>query len=140
MPVQVTRGALVAHQFIYAPPHCRTLQFRRTFILLSVPSGMILLTLYLMVSWCGIGLFQEQGQCFFIFLSSSIPTIVFYYFSLSLLSIYMLVLWGWGLQTDRVYITFSQPCTAYFFYNNNNKVGVSFTSTYLLASERRVMT
>ena len=39
-------------------------------------------------------------------------------FSLSLLSVYRMVLWGWGLRTDRVYITLSQPCT--FFYNNNN--------------------
>ena len=45
--------------------------------------------------WCGTGGFQEQGQCFFIGLSCSIPTIVFYSFSLSLLSFYRLVLWGW---------------------------------------------
>ena len=32
VPVQVTHGALVTHQ----PPHCRTLQDRRTFIPLSV--------------------------------------------------------------------------------------------------------
>ena len=36
VPVQVTRGALVAHQYTYAPPRCRTLQCRRTFIPLSV--------------------------------------------------------------------------------------------------------
>ena len=36
-------------------------------------------------------------------------------FSLSLLSVYRLVLWGWGLRTDRVYITPSQPCTADLF-------------------------
>ena len=29
-----------------------------------------------------------------------------------LLSFYRLVLWGWGLRTDMVYITLSQPCTA----------------------------
>ena len=33
----------------------------------------------------------------------------------SLLSVYRLVLWGWGLWTDRVYITLSQPCTADLF-------------------------
>ena len=65
--------------------------------------------------WCGTGGFQEQGQCFFIGLSYSIPTIVFYSLSLSLLSVYRLVLWGWGLRTDRVYITLSQPCTACLF-------------------------
>ena len=47
------------------------------------------------------------GQCFFISLSCSIRTILFYSFSLSLVSVYGLVLWGWGLRTDRVYITVS---------------------------------
>ena len=37
-------------------------------------------------------------------------------FSHSLLSIYRLVLWGWGLRTDKVYITLSQPCTADLFF------------------------
>ena len=76
------------------------------------PSGMILLTPYSMVwDWW----VSRAGQRFFIGLSCSIPIIVFYSFSLSLLSVYRLVLWGWGLQTDRVYITLSQPCTASLF-------------------------
>ena len=55
------------------------------------PCGMILLTPYSIVwDWR----VQEQGQCVLIGLSCSIPTIVFYYFSLSLLSVYRLVLWG----------------------------------------------
>ena len=37
VPVQVTRGALVAHWYTYAPPRCRTLQDSRTFIPFSVP-------------------------------------------------------------------------------------------------------
>ena len=36
VPVRVTRGALVAHQCTYAPPRCRTSQYRRTFVPLSV--------------------------------------------------------------------------------------------------------
>ena len=32
VPAQVTRGALVAHQYTYAQPRCRTLQYSRTFI------------------------------------------------------------------------------------------------------------
>ena len=75
-------------------------------------SGTILLT---NIRWCGTGGFPEHGQCFFIGLSCSIPTIVFYSFSLSLISVCRLVLWGWGLRTDRVYITLSQPCTADLF-------------------------
>ena len=37
-------------------------------------------------------------------------------FSLSLLSFYGLVLWGWGLRTHRVLIALSQPCISNFFY------------------------
>ena len=40
------------------------------------------------------------------------PYKIFYYSSPSHLSFYILVLWGWGLQTDGVYITLSQRCTA----------------------------
>ena len=36
LPVRVTRGALVAHQYTYAPPRCRTSQYRRTIIHLSI--------------------------------------------------------------------------------------------------------
>ena len=36
LPVQVTRGALVAHWYTYAPPRCRTSQYSSTFIPLSV--------------------------------------------------------------------------------------------------------
>ena len=36
VPVRVTRGALIAHRYTYAPPHCRTLQYSRTFIPFSV--------------------------------------------------------------------------------------------------------
>ena len=36
VPVQVTRGALVAHRYTYVPPSCRTSQYRMTFVPLSV--------------------------------------------------------------------------------------------------------
>ena len=36
VPVRVTRGALVAHRYTYAPPRCRTSQYSRTFIPVSV--------------------------------------------------------------------------------------------------------
>ena len=76
------------------------------------PSGTILLTLYSMVwDWR----VSRAGQCFFICLSCPIPTIVFYSFSPSLLSVYRLVVWGWILRTDRVYITLPQLCTADLF-------------------------
>ena len=36
VPVRVTRGALIAHRYTYAPSRCRTSQYHRTFILLSI--------------------------------------------------------------------------------------------------------
>ena len=105
VPARLTRGALVPHRYTYAPPRCVPCSTARLLFPSRCPSGTILLTPYS-------GGFKEQGQCFPIGLSSSIPTIVFYSFSLSLLSVNRLVLWGWGLRTDRVYITLSQPCTA----------------------------
>ena len=36
VPMRVTRGALVTHRYTYAPPRCRTSQYSRTFIPLSV--------------------------------------------------------------------------------------------------------
>ena len=42
-------------------------------------------------------------------------TFCFLLFSLSLLSFYGLVLWGWGLRTDRVLIALSQRCIADLF-------------------------
>ena len=44
-------------------------------------------------------------------------SLIFYLllFSISLLSFYGLVLWGWGLRSDRLLIALSQPCIAYLF-------------------------
>ena len=36
VPARVTHGALVAHMHSFAPPHCRTSQYRRSFVPLSV--------------------------------------------------------------------------------------------------------
>ena len=36
VPVRVTRDDLVTHRYTYAPPRCRTLQYSKTFTLLSV--------------------------------------------------------------------------------------------------------
>ena len=36
VPVRITRGAVIAHRFTYAPDRCRTSQYNRTFIPLSV--------------------------------------------------------------------------------------------------------
>ena len=76
------------------------------------PSGAILLTPYSMVwDWR-----VSRAEIMFFYL----PKLLYLYFSLysfslSLLSVYRLVFWGWGLRTDRVYITLSQSCTAELF-------------------------
>ena len=36
VPLRITRGALVAHRYTYAPPRYRTSQYRRTFIPFAV--------------------------------------------------------------------------------------------------------
>ena len=36
LPARVTRGALVAHRHSFAPPHCRTSQYRSSLVPLSV--------------------------------------------------------------------------------------------------------
>ena len=36
VPARVTRGALVAHMHSFARPRCRTFQYRRSFVPLSV--------------------------------------------------------------------------------------------------------
>ena len=64
---------------------------------------------------------KSRANVIFICLSFYIPLQSSTLFSISLISVNRFVLWGWGPWTDRVYTTFSQPCTAdLFFYNNNN--------------------
>ena len=90
VPVRVTRGALVAHRYAYALPRCRTSQYSRTFIPISVSLWNDLAYPVFEV-FDGVGLegFKSRTNAFFIGLSCSVPTIVFYSFSLSLLSVYM---------------------------------------------------
>ena len=72
---------------------------------------MILVTMYSMVfDWW----VSRAGPMPFYWPHCSLP-FCFLLFSLSLLSFYGLVLCDWGLWTDRVLITFSQPCIAKFF-------------------------
>ena len=112
VPVRVTRCVLISHRYTYAPPRCRTWQYRRTFILLSVSlSGTISLTPYLIMwDWR----VSRAGQMTFCWPSCSL-LFCLQLFSLSLLFLYRLVVWGWGLQTDRVSISRSRPCIANLF-------------------------
>ena len=116
VPVRVTRFTVIAHRYSYAPPRCRTSQYRRTFILLSV-------SLWNDLSDPGLIVWDWQvsraGPMPFYWPSCSL-TFCLLLFSLSLLSFYGLVLWGWDLRTDRVFIALSQPCVNNFLNNNNN--------------------
>ena len=121
VPVRVTRGALVAHRYTYELPRCRTSQYRRTIIPLSVSLWKNLLTLNLMVCDWQVSSVGPLS----VYWPKMLAPFCLIIFSLSLLSFYGLVLWGRGHRTDMVLIALSQPCIAPIFYNNysnNNEV------------------
>ena len=72
------------------------------------------------IRWCGTDGFQAQGQCLFIGLSCSILTIVFYYFSLSLLSVCKTVGWYFraGIFGLIVCISLSPSLALPTFFHN----------------------
>ena len=85
---------------------CRTSQYHKTFIPLSVSLWNDLAN----PVFHGVGLagFKSRANAFLLaYAALSLLHIVFYYFSLSLISVYRLVLWGWGLRTETVYISLS---------------------------------
>ena len=128
VPVQVTQGGLDAHQYTYAPPRCRTSQQSRTFVHLSVSLwNNLMMTPYSMVwNWR----VSRSGPMPFQWPSCSLP-LCLPLFSFSLFSFYELVLWGWGLQTNRVLIALSKPWNAYLLCNttnNNNNIIIIMTS------------
>ena len=119
VPARVTRGALVAHRYTYAPPRCRTLQYSRTFIPFSVSLWNGLAN----PVFDGVGLagFKSRANASLLALACSIPTMVFYPLSfLFLLSL------GWycgaGIFGLIGCISLS-PSLALptFFHNNNNQ-------------------
>ena len=62
VPVRVTRGALIAHRYTFAPPRCRTSQYRMTLFPSQSLSGMIWLTPY---SYCvGFADFKSRSNAF----------------------------------------------------------------------------
>ena len=104
----VTSCAQVAHRYTYARLRCRTSQYHRTFISLSV----ILLNGLADVRWSGTGRVSgaQIFMCLFIRLSCSIPFLSSAGFFLPLISDYRLVLWGWGLLSFPAF---------HSFFNNN---------------------
>ena len=81
------------------------------------PCGTILLAPYSMVlDWR----VSRAGPMLFYWPKMLYPFYNLLLFFPSLLSVYRLVLWGWGLLTDRVYITLSLSLALPTFFNNNN--------------------
>ena len=112
VPVLVRRGAFIAHRYTYEPPRCRTLQYRRTFILLSV----CLWNDMVDPVFDGVGLACFKSRSMPCCRSSCSLLFCFQLYFLSLLFLYRLVLWGWGLRTDKVSISLSRPCIANLIY------------------------
>ena len=112
VPVRVTRGALVAHRYTYAPPRCRTLQYRRTFIPFSVSLWNDLANAVFDV---------RAGPMLLYWPKLHYPyTIVFYSFSLSLLSVYIGWYCGAGVFGLIRYTSISLSLALPTFFNNNN--------------------
>ena len=106
VPACVTRGALVAQRRSFALPRCRTSQYRRSFLPLSVSLWNDLGD----PVFDGVGMagFKSRDNVFLLAgsaLSFLAPTV------LSFSSFHGFVVWGWGLWTDSV-LTISRPCTA----------------------------
>ena len=98
------------HQAAEPPPHdfCSPL---------SVPLER---SCWLRIRGCGTGEFQEQGQCFFIALSCSIPTIVFY--TIFPFLFFLSIGWycGAGVFGLIECISLSLSLALPTFFNNNN--------------------
>ena len=118
VPVRVTHGTLIAHRYTYSmclpaaePRSTAGLLFASQYL-----SGTIWLTPYWMVwDWR----VSRAGPMPFCWPSCSL-LFCLQLFSLSLLLLYRLVVWGWGLRTDRVSISLSGLALPIFFNNNNN--------------------
>ena len=122
-PLKHPRGALVAHRNSLAHPRCKTSQYRRSFIPLSV-------SLWNDLSdpvFDGEGLagFKSRANTFLLAwstLSFLTPT------NLSFSSFHGLVVWGWGLWTDRVFS--HSPGLAQRTPNDNNNNHVTLYWAY----------
>ena len=121
--VRVTRGSLVAHRHLFAPPRCRTSQYRITFVPSRCLFGTILVTLCMMVWDWRTSRAEPMLSCWhdllFLFLSRTI---------LSFSSFNGLVVWGWGLWTDSVLTLPAFPA----FNNNNNIFAFYYLNNTLL--------
>ena len=121
VPVRVTRGALVAHRYIYAPPRCRTSQYSRTFISLSVSLWNDLGNLV----FDGVGLAGFKSRPTLLYW----PKLLYPYYSLPLFPVSLLLSIGWycgagvfGPIGCILYITLNLALPTFYNNNNNNSV------------------
>ena len=90
---------VIVHRYTYSIPHCRTLQYLKIFISLSVSLWNYLAD----PAFDGVGLAGFKNRANIFLLSKAAKSIfVFFYFALSLLSVYILVLLCWGSWIDSL--------------------------------------
>ena len=116
VPVRGTRGTLIAHQYTHAPPRCRTSQYRRTFIPLSVSLWNDLVD----PVFDGVGLagFKSRSKPFCWHSCSLLFWLQL--FSVSFLLLYRLVVWGLGFGLIGCQSPSPGLALPIFFNNNNN--------------------
>ena len=113
VPLWVTLGALAGYRYTYAPPRCRTSQYRLTFIFLAGPLSNDLADLVI----DGVGLvdFKSKTNAFLLALSGR------YLFVLHCFPFVFFLSMGWyhevrlAPRTDRLSSTHSWLCDANFF-------------------------
>ena len=111
VPVRVTRGNLIAHRDTYCLPAAEPRSTTGLLFPSQYLSGTIWLTSYSMVwDWR----VSRAGPMPFCWPSCSL-LVCLQSFSLSLIFLYRLVVWGWGLWTDRVSISLSRHRIANLF-------------------------
>ena len=112
-------SALVAHWFTYAPPLCKTLQDRKTFIYSSC-SVPVERSCWPRIRWFRTSGFQEQSLWFFICLSCMLcPFCLLLFFSSSF---FLFVDWycGAGVFGQIGWRSLSPSLALSTFFNNNN--------------------
>ena len=107
VPPRVTRGTSVAHRHSFAPPHCRTSQYRRSFVPSLCLFGTVLVTLCLMVWDWRVSRGEPMLSCWHDLLFFLSPTVLSFLPSM-----------GWCIWTDRVFSL--SPGLAQRTPNNNN--------------------
>ena len=114
--VRVTRGDLVAHRYAYAPPRCRTSQYHRTFVILTVSLWNDLAD----PVFDGVGLagFNSRPNALYW------PKLLYPYYSLLPVLFFLSIGWYCGAGVFQmigcISLTLSLALPTIFNYNNNN--------------------